>query len=264
MLIYRTLLPLGALEGVSPDDLSTALALLTAPCKLLLGHISTTAAVAPNGAIQPATGRTTTSELTTSPSGENPANPVANKQTSGDGTLQTWATNEHNGVGGGELKGDAEEVMLSNIDELHQQLTENARAAAAARLAALAAEKQWQDESRLTQDLPKGAEVPLDEVPFASNIRMGVRAAENEVQPEIELAGASQPPPSTSGSAISPPSPTPQIIEDDEGEIENDEEDGVRWEPALTALLEQHRLMRLAPGLRAMGASSDSCSARHW
>ena len=45
------------------------------------------------------------------------------------------------------------------------------------------------------------------------------------------------------------PSPTPHILDEDEEDVD----EGGHWDPALTELLEQHRLMRLAPGLRALG-----------
>ena len=127
------------------------------------------------------------------------------------------------------------------------------RAAAAARLAALAAAKQLRADNARVEYATKTTDgeapgVAMEDSPYhvTPSVAMDLGSGPDSEE-AIRLSSVSQPPP-----AVSPPSPTPRILDEDDEDIDANE--GSHWDPALTALLEQHRLMRLAPGLRALGA----------
>lgn len=144
-----------------------------------------------------------------------------------------------------------EALQEAGMGERDQALGE-LRAAAVARLAALAAANQLRADNAHVKYATKTTDgeatgiAPVDSSYHVTpNVAMDIGSGADEEA--IRLRSGSQPSP-----VVSPPSPTPRIIDEDEDEI--DATEGSHWDPALTALLEQHRLMRLAPGLRGLGA----------
>jgi hypothetical protein len=271
-------------------DLGDALGLLTAPCRLVLGDTpaKTPAEAAPNESGE-ATGQRAGRE------NDNPNLP-ADKLTNSQGAFQEKDT-------GGESERIEKSETVSHITD--------ARAAAAARLAALAAAKQLRDDGHRVEDptKPNDSEGPAvvtveSKRPSMPTVALSLASAENdggvgvlntlEQEARLEVnedgsvpnragpaadyqerftvvrdrgqpVGSQQPPAQynrvaaakakkkAAAAAFSSPSPTPHIIDEDEEDIDVDA-DG-HWDPELTELLEQHRLMRLVPGLRALGES---------
>eukprot|EP01043_Picozoa_sp_COSAG02_P052910 COSAG02_NODE_5772_length_4050_cov_1.758542_4_plen_313_part_00 len=294
--IYRKLLPQGALEGVLRKDLGDALGLLTAPCMLVLGDSTAK----------------TPAEATPKESGEDTgqragqekdiSDPLTGKPTNNQGGLQEKRT-------GGESERIEKSETASHIQE--DQYVHDARAAAAARLAALAAAKQLRDDGHRVEDgaKPNDSEAPAvvtvdSKRPSERTVALSLDSAEhddgvgvlNTLEQEAHLGvnedgsvpnragpaadyqerftivrdrgqpvGSQQLPAKYNRvtaakakkkavAAASPsPSPTPHILDEDEEDFDVDE--GGHWDPALTDLLEQHRLLRLVPGLRALGES---------
>lgn len=219
------------------------------------------------------------------------------KQTTNPGGLQEKGT-----VGRNEIAGDKSEFIdqsgvVSNADD--EQYVTDARAAAAARLAALAAAKQLRDDGHRVEIADKTSDMealPVETVdlklPSIAHVALSLDTPENEdgiravhsgvskdssmpnragpgadykeqfivVRDGGQLVSSQQPPAQynhvaatkeaqVAAPAFASPSPTPHILDEDE--------DG-HWDPALTELLEKHRLMRLAPGLRALGESESA------
>ena len=196
-------------------------------------------------------------------------------------------TQEDEPVSGGQGQKDGGGAVLSD-----------ARAAAAARLAALAARRHLNAAAAAASTAPAPAEttagaaaassdrvsvgssVPTQPVGEPLSLDLGDAATatsasasddgdddeQDAADPQLDAGVADS-------AARAPPSPpTPRILEDDdEGteqqpgvakarqEAQDSMHDG-RWDPALTSLLEQHRLTRLEPGLRALGKPTKSKS----
>lgn len=146
-----------------------------------------------------------------------------------------------------------EALQEPGVSGVPDQALGDLRAAAAARLAALAAAKQLRADNARVEYATKAIDgeapgVAMEDSPYhvTPSVAMDLGSGPDSEE-AIRLSSVSQPPP-----AVSPPSPTPRILDEDDEDIDANE--GSHWDPALTALLEQHRLMRLAPGLRALGA----------
>lgn len=294
---HRKLLPQGDLEGILPTDLSGALGLLTAPCRLVLGD--TTADAAPNDSGEPATLQRAAGEV------EDDLDLPTNKQTVNQRLSQEKEPEGRNEVTGRKSEGIEQSGIIWHAEQDQDQYVSDARAAAVARLAALAAAKQVHDDGHREDDVAQTNDV---EAPAVATVDLkhpsmptvvlsfddhedGVGVVETaEQQAHLGVNGdgsvpnragptadyqeqftivrdrgepvAFQRPPAqynrvaaakakkAATSASSPPSPTPRILDEDEEDVE----DGY-WDPALTELLGQHRLTRLAPGLRALGES---------
>ena len=185
--------------------------------------------------------------------------------------------------GGGAVLSDARGAAAARLAALAARRHLNAAAAAAAAAANAApapAETTAGAAAASSDRVSVGSSVPTQPVGEPLSLDLGDAATatsasasddgdddeQDAADPQLDAGVADS-------AARAPPSPpTPRILEDDdEGteqqpgvakarqEAQDSMHDG-RWDPALTSLLEQHRLTRLEPGLRALGKPTKSKS----
>jgi hypothetical protein len=184
--------------------------------------------------------------------------------------------------GGGAVLSDARGAAAARLAALaaRRHLNAAAAAAAAASTAPAPAETTAGAAAASSDRVSVGSSVPTQPVGEPLSLDLGDAATatsasasddgdddeQDAADPQLDAGVADS-------AARAPPSPpTPRILEDDdEGteqqpgvakarqEAQDSMHDG-RWDPALTSLLEQHRLTRLEPGLRALGKPTKSKS----
>jgi hypothetical protein len=184
--------------------------------------------------------------------------------------------------GGGAVLSDARGAAAARLAALAARRHLNAAAAAAAAAstapapaettagaAAASSDRVSVDSSVPTQPVGEPLSLDLGDAATATSASASDDGDDDEqdaADPQLDAGVADS-------AARAPPSPpTPRILEDDdEGteqqpgvakarqEAQDSMHDG-RWDPALTSLLEQHRLTRLEPGLRALGKPTKSKS----
>ena len=184
--------------------------------------------------------------------------------------------------GGGAVLSDARGAAAARLAALaaRRHLNAAAAAAAAANAAPAPADTTAGAAAASSDRVSVGSSVPTQPVGEPLSLDLGDAATatsasasddgdddeQDAADPQLDAGVADS-------AARAPPSPpTPRILEDDdEGteqqpgvakarqEAQDSMHDG-RWDPALTSLLEQHRLTRLEPGLRALGKPTKSKS----